>query len=523
MEARPSLTTEMKKLLITFWLAMAAIAMSAGKLPLENDANAASLRAQLTVRPDRIYRHGQNASGPSMRAKIDLGMTVAIDITSDSTGVPTLGWPRRLAQKLATYAPNHRVEYRQSSFTYNDNSEPALTIYNSSLERQHWYIPSGAVAGRTARCPNGNLRVNPTGRYLSMEVEATITALAAVNGSNFPTAGASLGMIDGDGSHLAQLTMTSAGRLEFDYFDGSGFNLITSPSGSPVPALAIGTYVRYRVQVDTANGANKSLQFAYSTNQGQTWTNLGAAVTSAKSASPDIAVGTAPSLALGIINSATLYPGWKFSYMQVGIGANYEPIAPGRVDAFNVVDGATSNTALLQGSPIIYIDNYSINGFTCTPVTSPYDYMGQFAANAWRQKPDRQQDASFISVGTNDNGAHGQWWFTCLDALKTTIASRRPTLPTYVLLTQNPMIATVSNQQTAIILEKNMRARQMLTYGGIKKETVIDTDQALRDGPLGLSTYIQADGVHPTDNEGSSLICDTIYKHWFLDGSNTVE
>lgn len=450
----------------------------------------------------RKYISGPNTGMRAFRSRLDRGMTAACLFVGDST---TSTWANLFTDALVARYPNHRVEYRLSNTS---GTAATTTIKQAGTGRQYWRNPVGVT--NSVYCGSPNFRTTLTGRYLSVEVEAAPNSDASLT-SGSPTSG--LGLCNaGSSIGLMFFSMSSSRKLEFYYYDADGFRSLVSTVACP--ALVVGTYVRYRVKLDTANGANRTADFHYSTDRGATWTFV-QTVTAAKATNSDV-VSNAASFGLGISNGQRT-PGYNFSFAQCGVGANYEPILPERIDVFSVTSGAVANTMMLEGSPTCYVDVVGVNGAS---LRTDGWFITTLPTYAWDLVRDRNHDFCAINTSHNDVALLGYYLGIQMDALKTTISSRVPSAgggPQFLHLTQNP---ETIDYYAALAASHNSRQGDIMTYSARKGCPVVDVYQAfLEDGRAVEDVLVSGvDGVHPT-TAGYTLIKDTFWNSCFLDGT----
>ena len=464
-------------------------------------AGPAASREALKSPKLRQYLAGPNTGVRAFRSRLDRNQTGACLIIGDST---TSSWANSFADALTTRYPNHRVEYRASN---TGGTASTLTVKSTGAERQHWRTPVGVT--NAVFLASANFRAALTGRYISVEVEVAPNSDASISSGN-PTAGINL-CGAGSSTGIMFFAMSSTRKLEFYYYDTDGFRTVAATTAAP--ALVVNTYVRYRVRVDTANGANRTAEFHYSTDQGSTW-NLIQSTSVAKATNSDV-VSNAVTVGLGRANG-NLTAGYKYSFCQIGVGANYEPTLPERIDMFEVGAGATANTMLLEGAPTCYVDVLGVNGAS---ITSSGYFIATLPTHAWNLLRDRYHDFCAISSSHNDTGLVGYHWGAQMDILRSTVISRTPSPgPTFIHLTQNP---ETGDYYTALSEQHNSRQADIMAYAARKNSPVVDIYQAFLDDGRAVEDVLVSgvDGVHPT-TAGYALWADTFWDSAFLDGTN---
>lgn len=467
----------------------------------------AAQRTAMSAQKIRKYLFGPNGGMRAFRAKLDKGQSGALLIISDSTGRGTNSWPYKTAQNLATRYPTARVEYRelnQATLAYD------LTVVQAGTERQNWRHPVGI--SNVPYFSKYELRAQPSGRYIGWEVEVAPTSDASLSGG-YPTA--ELGLCEyGTGSGKGWMSLGSTGRLSVAWYDGVGLASISSPSGTPVPPLVVGTYVRYRCKLDTQNGSNFTATFEYSTNQGATWTSAGT-YSNTKRATPDLVVTTA-GVGIGTGNGL-IRAGYKFSYVNILTGVNFEPICPQRIDAAALVNGAIANTSLLEGSANIYIDACSKDG---AGIMEGEWFQATLPTYAWNLLADRNHDCVIINSGHNDEALTLNGLAYNHDALRTLVTGRLPSSappPAFLYVSQNP---ETTPYYSGLLADANRRGGMLAAYAARKGSAFVDVYQAfVDDGRTLAGTLVSADGMHPTA-AGYTLWADTLWNNAFLDGTN---
>lgn len=476
----------------------------------------AGARTSANAATRRPYIHGPNHGMRAFRARLDRGETGALLFLSDSTGVPSDSWIRLFAVDLAARYPNHRVEFRQCDFN-GTNAIPTLTVLQAGSERQHWLFGTTVTTNR-ALVPGATLREQMGGQYGGIEIEMAPTANAALTGG-YPTGGVELGGTAAN-PYYFYLDMSASGRLNLNWSDGVGFRTASSTSGQPVPALVVGTYVRYRALVNTNNGGARTVDFHYSTNQGQTWTKIGNTITVAGTA--DLLASTTQSWGVGAANNSNCVVGYKYSHFQIFKGANYEPLAPERIDSFMVVAGATSNTPALGGVGTIYLDVVAVNG---AGIASTAWFGATLPGYAWNLLRDRTHDVCLISSSHNDVFLKDASWALRMDSLRTLVTGRAAVGPTFLHVCQNP--ETADYQAPEILKQHNYRQAGIIGYAARKGSPALDAYQAFLDDGRAVrgvlvrefTTPPTKDGVHPTP-EGYRVWANALMNSVFLDGTN---
>lgn len=468
----------------------------------------------------RPYLSGPNHGMWAFRSKLDRDQSAALLFISDSTGSPSDAWIRLFANDLVTRYPDHRVEYRQCD-SAGATVPTNLTVLQAGTERQHWHVPVG-VSLNVPFLPYTSWRTPLTTRYVGIEVEVAPTSDAALNGSGYPTAGVEVGGCKGTNNGI-WMTITQFGQISINYWDGTGLITQNNQGGTAIPAMVVGTYVRYRALIDTQNGGTRLAQFAYSTNQGQTWTAVGANQTPAQTASPNItATDSTTATSLGRVNSGNASDGFKYSHMQIFTGSSYEPVLPARIDAYHLVAGATSATALLQGSPVLQIDNIAVDGAGIG--TSDW-FSTTLPSRAYAYLIDKNYDSVIISSSHNDPALNASAWALRMDALRTLVSGRCPVPPPFLHVAQNP--ETEDYEVTDIRTQHNNRQADIIGYAARKGSPAFDAYQAfLDDGRPIRGTLVREftiaptkDGVHPTP-AGYRLWADKFMDSVFLDGTD---
>lgn len=479
-----------------------------------------SSRNALNVYPSRPYLHGPNHGMQAFKKRLDRGESGALLFISDSTGVPTDSWIRNFADYLKSRYPNHRVEFRQIDAD-GLNTNTTLTVLQSGYDRQNWTVSPSVTGGNSPIYLSTYLREQMGGRYGGIEIEVAPTSNAVLNVNGYPNSNLELGGT-WTSSYAFYLATNTSGRLNLYISDStSSFRTITTSTAS-FPPLSVNTYVRYRALVDTGTDVGSlSAQYFYSTNQGQNWTKIGTTVTSTSSI---LSASSNQAWTIGRALQGTSQTGYKYSHFQLLKGSNYEPLIPERIDAFNVVAGATTATPTLTGAPIIYFDVIAVNGASINP--SGW-FSTSLSAAAWSLLRDRAHDACIISTSHNDVSLGDTAWGIRMDALRNLVSSRcySGTGPSFIHICQNPESADYS--ATEIREQHNNRQAGIITYASKKGSTAFDAYQAFLDDGRPIqgilvrefATPPNKDGVHPT-TLGYQVWSNKFIDSVFLDNTN---
>lgn len=340
-------------------------------------ASPASVEAQIDGRiaPRRTRPDGGMFS--AIRLALDANRSVDIAVVGDSLGNGADEYAEAFALHLAAAYPGHRLVRRliaeNASASVREWTE---TVLQAADGEAYWSFPADntGVQGLTMF---GEDFPTPTGDFdLEFRIRAddwdgnSGTQLAAVWGTATPRL-----------TRVYQVRIISSNRLAFDWYDASGNfrNAVTANLGvvggavtSAIPALGTVWNLRVRFDVDNGSGGS-SVTFGKSTDNGGTWTDMTtvtvASTTGIWNLGADrdkingVTLGGQPTVAL---KSFRIYD----ALIRHGHGTKVLSRRP--VDYASI--GSVSNNVTLEGSPTIWLHNYSYPGRTTKDLRS--DLLG---------------------------------------------------------------------------------------------------------------------------------------------------
>jgi hypothetical protein len=449
---------------------------SAGGTPItaavlnESEAAIAALRAAAVPQ----HLNGLQA------ALVDGSRSCAFQVLGDSTGMTATRWPRLLANSLAASYPAWTV----TVVNWNDVTEefdPPVVVQTGPSGRR---VLDGTT-GTTSRVLDA-----ASSPYLSGVIDVRLRVAFSDFPSSTTRSFAGKSGADPVRGWFVGMSGTAPGRMTFTWTtDGTAASQIgKTATAQPVITNGTPTWLRWVFKPDNGAGGCDFLSYQ-STDEGVTWTQIGATVTTAG--------------VVTITNNATR------GYEIGGTGNNSNPV--GKIYEVQFRDGLAgpimtpvlpdlwppynTNAAGFTGSPTLTVVNGSKSG------ASIGTYLGD-SVRLPRMTPSYGQLATFLSTSHNEGSTIGPRFAAVYDAWRVAVEARLPGVPT-VLLTQNP-----ETSGSTWYREHARRRLDLLAYATSKGLGVIDTYKAFLDA--GWPSNLMFDAVHPSDATGSPLWSSTV-------------
>jgi hypothetical protein len=414
------------------------------------------------------------------------GESAWLTVLGDSTGNETTEWPYLLAQWLGSQYPSCRVQHALWNDT-NQRYDPWTVVQAAAGERYVAFTNPGRTAflrPDAFTMPTGDIDIRVK---LAMDdwTPAAQTAIAARYG--------------GAGSRGFFFAIGATGTIDFNWTTDGTTNIqkVSSATG-----FTDGTAGWVRVTLDVDNGAGGYTWTAYTSTDGDTWTQVGISNVTTGGAT-SIFVPTTTNWEIGGRGGNGSMLAGKVYEVQIRDGIDGKTVNPQPVDAwlFNPTSGSNIIPSF-GGSPTLYILNGSRSGADLT-----------YLADSTRM-PLMTRSAPgqlvFLSTSHNDADKVGASLTSAWDSWLTALKARLPGAA-FCLLTQNPEI---SPRTLDLTKPHAQRRRELMTWAARSGVYCIDTYGAFQADPRGVAALLNVDGIHPTNaagsNAGSQLWADTV-------------
>jgi lysophospholipase L1-like esterase len=179
--------------------------------------------------------------------------------------------------------------------------------------------------------------------------------------------------------------------------------------------------------------------------------------------------------------------------VEIRKGDSGPSVVPRYIDGWHARNYIAGTEPVLSGKPVLTVVNGSWPGASINHLSDP--------ANLPNLTPYEYNTAvTILSCSHNDNintgGPYLAKWNTWLSALKT----RNPGTD-FVLTTQNPKRYGLA----AYVDAHATRRHELIRWAINNNIEVVDVYQKFLDSPAGLSSLVNADGIHPEDGNASDL------------------
>lgn len=390
-------------------------------------------------------------------------VSTGIQVLGDSTGNEPTEWPRLMLADFAAARPALTFVERLWSDATQSYGTPTV-IQTGTAGESYLLVETGKTSP-----------VIPQAAAFTFPSTLDLRVKMAADDWSSPAANTVIcGRENGAGQRSWWFQANSAGHLQM-VVSSDGTALVTIASTIPAP-LVDGATAWVRCVYDPDDGAGNRVTKFYTSADGQTWTQLGATVTTAGVLVP-FNPTNAP-LSIGGRAGASGLPGMIYEVWMLDgeDGPTMAPVLPSLWSWTTSVPRMT-----LAGAPVVTLVNGSHPGASLT-------YLGD-AARIPKMTPHFGQAVTLLSDSHNDSktirgafmAAYGAW---------ASAASARVIAP-LVLLTQNPQNPAATNS-----VEHGIRRLDTMAYGGNSRLDVIDIYQTFLDNPNWLAQWM-ADIIHP--------------------------
>jgi lysophospholipase L1-like esterase len=297
----------------------------------------------------------------------------------------------------------------------------------------------------------------------------------------------------GAGSRGFFFAIGATGTIDFNWTTDGTTNIqkVSSATG-----FTDGTAGWVRVTIDVDNGLGGYTWTAYTSSDGDTWTQVGVSA-SVTGGATSIYVPTTTNWELGGRGgNGSMLVGKIYEY-QIRDGINGKIVNPQPIDLW--IPNPTSGSNIIPtygGSPTLYVLNGSRSG-------ADLDYLSDATRMPLMTRP--AGGLVFLSCSHNDTDRVGPSLTATWDAWLTALKARLPGAA-FALCTQNPEI---SPRTADLIRPHAQRRRDLMTWAARNDVYCIDTYGAFQADSRGLATLTNADGIHPVA-AGSQLWAETV-------------
>lgn len=441
----------------------------------------------------------------ALAAQDSLGLAVLSDSTGNDvpSGSTSGDWPYELALLLAAEHPEYTVRHRLFADGTQDYAAPTV-------------IQTGTDGARYARFAAGanSLLLNHDDITAFGATEDLDIAVKVSLDDWTPAAITLLAChFFGAGTRSWRFyvnTAGNAGKLVFEH-SADGTALI-SHSSTVVVGATDGAVKWVRATLDVDNGAAGHDVKFYTSDDGVTWVQLGATVTTAGTTSVFDAAYPWEIGARGGTTDVLTGNIYEVQLRRGILGPIIAPCLPEQWDNVKFGSGGAGTEPVITGAPILEIVNGSVAGqglaylsdaTRITKLLPPYALRAVFMATMHND-----HNATATSGGRGANLMAK--WKTWLTAVKAQAYAATP-----VVVTENPRLAAAGN------VGDQARLREMLlALAGQQGIPAIDAYQAFA-AKGDYSAYINADGIHPalttgvTSRTGAQVWADYAYAALF--------
>ena len=413
-----------------------------------------------------------------LKTALDTGFDASFAVITDSTGNATDEWVYQTAVAIGAKYPTHRVNY----MLFDDTTKAwALTQVQAGTGGDRLLnIPAtGALFGY--QFPTSALYDTFGGGDLEIQVEYSIEA--AGSGETvlifWPSVGAGgRGWLEVDGLNKPILNWSE---------DNSGTTLKTAYSTAALPTLTVGQKYTIKATLDINNGAGAyEVKFWYSTNSGNTWTQLGGTVVGPSTTTVAFTLSEREDTYFTIASRGSApIANRKFYRAQIYKGIGGLPLLPERIDMWQHNTSGLGNTVSLAGAPVLTVWNNAQSSWK----------LATHIAQAAPHKAYHDQGNVFwlIASSHNEEGRNDFAFGRSLDSLVTILRTYSKATPPIVVCSQNPE-TTVAVWEPA----HNKRGALDLRLAASKRGyPFIDVYSRWIATPNWETLINPADGVHP--------------------------
>lgn len=405
------------------------------------------------------------------------------DSTGNGTGAGDADWPHQLGQQIAAAYPAWSVHHRVWNDATQDFDAPIV-------------IQTGTAGVRYLDCDSGTagLRLDTgASTHLSGVIDVRVKVREA---SWTPAAGSGFSCFVAKGSASPAISwrfgIANSGLLNFFYSTAGTVSVgIGSTANVSTAGVTPGSTKWMRCLFNPDDGGGNRVTKFYTSDDGVTWTQLGATVTTAGA----VVVFNESTVGyqLGSLDTS-LSPGLDIFEVQVRNGEDGPNVVPAVPDFWGIYGGATTN-ATISGAPVLTLVNGSHPGATIA-------YLSD-VTRLPKMTPDYGQVAIFTSGSHNETRKMGTYWISTYTAWITAIRDRLPH-GALIPLTQNPELAAAQYQ-----LMHAQRRMDLVAWARSAGYDHIDIYAAFIADGRDLASVLLGDTIHPS-LIGSALWASTV-------------
>lgn len=468
-------------------------ASAAGRAVLTASDAEAQRRSMKSERSGKSYASGGALA--ALRLLTRSQKSCGIALVGDSTGAGSNKWPSLFMNYLAAANPSYGI----NDLAWNGSAWSTVSTVAPPNGERYWYAADGQTDVYAALLGSGDFDI-PRNQDLAVEAKVSYDTFTDVGYYQ-------MSLWQGYGGTSADalfiITVNASKKIVLSWYESGGaFKGVAS--GTAIP-YNTGDVFWIRAELDTDNGAGgHTLTFKHRASDTAAWTTLG---------SPVVTAGTSSLRTLPVNNEKSVIsinPG-RASNQNIGCGLKvfkiriYDQLDPTvgalRMSPIDHFDrGATSNTVVLGGSPVITLRNASVSGLGLVDFLDPTDPQ-YVPFNKIFHVTDEGVCAAMISIGHNGNAAVrysdvGSFSLGCsqvLDAMQARFANCRR-----VYVTQNPQLTGADREARHGLMMARIAAR-----AGTAGDGFLNAYQAFVDDPRGVAA-LMGDSLHP-NADGNAL------------------
>jgi lysophospholipase L1-like esterase len=318
---------------------------------------------------------------------------------------------------------------------------------------------------------------------VDIDVQVKVSFNTWANGPG--TVGVPVSRLGGAGQRGFQCFVNANGTINLSWTsDGTTILYGGAGAGATVPTVTPGVPLWLRYTLDVDNGASGYTGTYYASyNDRATWVQLGTATVAGVTS-----VFNPPAFdyELGGSNGGTSpFPGRIYEVHVSGTIGSQHSVVPRWVDHW----APQATTVTLGGSPMLTLLQGGIPGAALTYLNDPVR-CPKMAPKGWHTL------AVLLGCGHNDVNRRGTPYLADWDLWLTRVRANWP-YAALAVTTQNPRTAPATYR-----MEHRVRQDDIRMWAARNNATLIDAYRAFIENPDGWTQLIQADGIHPTVDDG---------------------
>jgi hypothetical protein len=410
-----------------------------------------------------------------------------IQIVGDSTGNDNWDWPYLIGQKLALKYPNYNVKYT----LYNPTKQMygAWQDIQRAGEDRHVYAKYQTNYIPAYYLDSDVTKISPD---LDISIKVALDNWQQTGNLYF------ISKVGNTGHNCWAIRLISNKIKLYWYPDGTVGSALNFDLGIDTSSFTPGVVKLFRVTLDVDNGAGGYTATAYTSTDGENWTQ-----TATYTGVGTTTIFTDSTVNYAIASTATNITFLDGKYFEIILrdGINGANVLPQPIDACLL---PANNTVTFGGTPTIYIFCGGISGSSVTDWNGT-DYVK-------KATPVTQGAVLFINLSHNEAEKRNNAYLTEMDNLLNALRQRAIGANIF-LCTQNPNISVANYSDNH---KESMAVRRRMLMGWAKKNgiDIIDTYKAFVEDSRDLASLILDDGlgVHP-NQDGQKLWTDTVWDY----------